>query len=81
MAWRLWKPRKNSRGLKWGVFEGGESVEVAPAAVLESMDVAPCNGEGVILPPHVLGQYCLCRPRILVARDSKRVILVHEMFQ
>ena len=50
--------------MKWGVFEDGETIHVAP-----------CNEDGTLAAPHTLDDFCDCGP---VAEDvGNNYFLIH----
>ena len=50
----------------WGVFEREDMVHVIP-----------CDDEGVVLIPHIVGDLCSCRPNIIKVGEDGRIIFNH----
>ncbi|OPY17018.1 MAG: hypothetical protein A4E74_01551 [Syntrophus sp. PtaB.Bin075] len=51
----------------WGIFECDDSVHVIP-----------CDDEGIVLSPHAISDFCLCRPEAAEFGADGRIIVVHH---
>jgi hypothetical protein len=40
---------------QWGVFRITDS---------DALHIAPCDKDGFSLSPHIMAEYCLCKPRL-----------------
>ena len=53
--------------IMWGVYECEDSVHIIP-----------CDKEGIMYNPHIIDDFCLCRPEALDWGEDGRLILNHH---